>query len=192
MKKYKINLQLFLVLALLFTCTSYVFASEVTGTLSSSNASSSEGSTNGGSTGTINGTVSGGSSASGSSSNSGSSSGSSVLQNQSSSVGNSDQAGFVSSDGTALSPSSSNLAFADYDDASSYDSLATDDIGEETIITTEESLWGESVSAQAISASPDLSTSTWILITLATLLLITITGYVYVRNTAGISAKQAF
>ena len=175
--KTKIALQSFLVLALVFMGSSFVAASEVTGTLGSGQTSGhttqgslsgSVGSSNNGSGGggTIGGTVSGGSN---SSSTGGGSGRSTVQQNAVSSTGSPgdvSQERFISADGTALEPRSGSLAFNDSGDSNP-------GFGEFGIM--------EDIPAQVV-ATADTSTSTWAWVIVLVLAGLATIVYLYVRS----------
>ena len=176
--KPKIALQSFLVLALVFMGSSFVAASEVTGTLGSGQTSGhttqgslsgSVGSSNNGSGGggTIGGTVSGGSN---SSSTGGGSGSSTVQQNAVSSTGSVadvSQESFISADGTALEPRSGNLAFG----GSGNSNPGFGEFG----IT-------DDIPAQVVATSEDTSTWAWVIV--LALAGIATMVYLYVSSTA--------
>ena len=188
--KYKIALQSFLVLTLVLIGSSFIQASEVTGTLSSESGevhghgttgslsgSVASSNSNTGSTsspnGTMGGTVTGGISGGTGSSNNG------VSQNASSGTGNtenanttanSDQLSFVSSDGTALESSSGNLAFGDF----GAENPSLGDFGSE----------GDVITPAQVITSTGTGGTTWIWIALLILGSIAAFVYLYVRSTS--------
>ncbi len=123
MKYYKTTLKLFLILALAFMFSSHVNASEVTGSLSSSEISDEE-ETNTNTNGSLSGTVVSSSQRSNkgaiagtveSDDSNGDGNENTLIQQNGSAV-SSDQSNSMSSDGTALVPTADNLAFAGNDD----------------------------------------------------------------------------
>ena len=170
--KTKIALQSFLVLALVSMGSSFVQASEVTGTMGGGETSghSTSGSLSGSvgsNSGTLGGSVSGGNTFSGSGGGGGG--GSTVQQNAISSTGSPgdvSQERFISADGTALEPRSGSLAFNDSGDSNP-------GFGEFGIM--------EDIPAQVV-ATADTSTSTWAWVIVLVLAGLATIVYLYVRS----------
>ncbi|MFA6520416.1 MAG: hypothetical protein WCT44_02285 [Candidatus Paceibacterota bacterium] len=178
--KHNILLKSFLVLTLIFTLSSHAYASEVTGTLSSSNTGN-ENSTSGSMSGTVSSPPSESGGGDGSSSSSGSRRSTGTVLGASTEPTNATTTNYFSNDGTAFVPSSRSLAISPGTDE------ATDD---SAMITNNEDVLGaetaEAASPTQVAAAGvglgNLSGMAWFWIILLILLLLAVIIYVYTRQ----------
>jgi hypothetical protein len=172
--KYQKTLSSFLLLALIITCSSQAYASEVTGTLSAgSNTNTSGGGGTSSGSGAISGSVGGGTSGGTSSSGNGSSGGNGGGSVLGASTGPSSSN--VSSDGTALEPNRS-LAIDYGTGTSSTDTTPPQTLGE---TSTD---YSSANTAAAVGGIGGFSPMTWFWIILLALLLIGTIIYIYNRS----------